>query len=127
MRIDDIEEILRDEPEIWDDEPRKNIFGYPTRPLYRELGARLQEWMLTGYFDYKTSLPINKTYFKYLSNNDNELSRISILITMYLIHSSACPSKALPKYFMLDEVEENWKRYVYTCVFIHEKLFFKYT
>jgi hypothetical protein len=42
---EDVEEVC--DTSYYEDEPRKSIFGYPTRPLYRELGAMLYLWIGT--------------------------------------------------------------------------------
>ena len=44
----DIDELLRDSEDIVDRCPRETIFGYPTRPLCRELGTMLQLWTNSG-------------------------------------------------------------------------------
>jgi len=44
----DIEQLLKDSDDIVDKCPRDTIFGYPTRPLYRELGTMLQLWLDSG-------------------------------------------------------------------------------
>lgn len=44
----DIEELLRDDEKIVEVKAREHIAGYPTRPLYREIGQQLSQWLLTG-------------------------------------------------------------------------------
>lgn len=44
----DIAELLKDSQDITDACPRDTVFGYPTRPLYRELGNMLQLWFDSG-------------------------------------------------------------------------------
>lgn len=43
----DIEELLAENAKITEENPRKSITGYPTRPLYVELGARFNQWYST--------------------------------------------------------------------------------
>lgn len=52
----DIEEILKDDEKMVEDkcEDDASCVGYPTRPLYVEIGQRLTQWLLTG------SSPIEK-------------------------------------------------------------------
>ena len=45
----DVDELLKDSDDIVDQRPRETIFGYPTRPLYRELGSMLQLWFDSGW------------------------------------------------------------------------------
>ena len=45
---DDLTELLREEEDIIEEKSRESIIGYPTRPLYRELGSQLQQWLDTG-------------------------------------------------------------------------------
>lgn len=51
----DIEQLLKDSDDIVDKCPRDTIFGYPTRPLYRELGTMLQLWLDSGWEVYDLS------------------------------------------------------------------------
>ena len=44
----DIEELLRDDEKIVEAKAREHIAGYPTRPLYREIGQQLSQWLLRG-------------------------------------------------------------------------------
>jgi len=44
----DIAELLKDSDDVTDACPRVTVFGYPTRPLYRELGSMLQLWFDSG-------------------------------------------------------------------------------
>ena len=46
---DDVRELLRDDIDINDDLPRTSIFGYPTRPLCREISNIIYIWMVTKY------------------------------------------------------------------------------
>ena len=48
LTVSDIDELLKDSEDIVDRCPRETIFGYPTRPLYRELGRMLQRWFHSG-------------------------------------------------------------------------------
>ena len=45
----DIDELLKESVDVIDKYPRETIFGYPTRPLYRDLGNMLQKWFDCGY------------------------------------------------------------------------------
>ncbi|KAK2169847.1 hypothetical protein LSH36_6g01092 [Paralvinella palmiformis] len=45
---DDINELLIDDSEIIDESPRPDIYGYPSRPLHREISSILHIWMITG-------------------------------------------------------------------------------
>ena len=48
LTLTDIDELLKDSNDIADKCPRETVFGYPTRPLYRELGSMLQLWLDSG-------------------------------------------------------------------------------
>lgn len=48
LSLTDIDELLKESDDIVDRCPREAIFGYPTRPLYRELGSMLQLWFDSG-------------------------------------------------------------------------------
>jgi len=48
LTLCDISELINDSSDVADRCPRETIFGYPTRPLYRELGSMLQMWFHSG-------------------------------------------------------------------------------
>ena len=48
LTSDDLQELLLDGDDVMDAEPRKTIVGYPTRPLYREIGSVLATWAEFG-------------------------------------------------------------------------------
>jgi len=48
LTLTDIDELLKDSNDIVDECPRETVFGYPTRPLYHELGSMLQLWFDSG-------------------------------------------------------------------------------
>lgn len=52
MPDEDIKELLDSGEDITDDYVRKGIFGYPTRPLYKDLSQKFHEWMDTKYYDF---------------------------------------------------------------------------
>ena len=52
MPDEDIEELLDSSEDITDDYVRKGVFGYPTRPLYRDISQKLSEWMKTKYYTF---------------------------------------------------------------------------
>ncbi len=59
MSQEDINEMLSEE---WaEPDHRKSIFGFPTRPLYREVGNMLQHWFDNKYVNVwsaRTSLSV---------------------------------------------------------------------
>ena len=46
---DDINELLMETVDMVDDQPRDSITGYPTRPLYRDIGTILNSWLQTRF------------------------------------------------------------------------------
>ena len=48
LTSDDLQELLLNDDDVIDAEPRKTIVGYPTRPLYREVGSLLAAWAESG-------------------------------------------------------------------------------
>ena len=49
LTSDDIDELLTEDADTIEDAPRETIIGYPTRPLYREIGTTLNRWLQTRY------------------------------------------------------------------------------
>jgi len=48
LTSEDIDALLDETPDLVDEQPRNNIVGYPTRPLYRDIGSMIQIWYDTG-------------------------------------------------------------------------------
>ena len=48
----DVQQLLRDDEESNDEKPRDTIAGYPTYPLYRDIGTMLDSWANSGYGHY---------------------------------------------------------------------------
>jgi len=48
LEKEDIAELLQEDERNTESAARQSIVGYPTRPLYRELGTRMQQWYDTG-------------------------------------------------------------------------------
>lgn len=45
---EDLFEILNDDCNTLDEKERESIIGYPSRPLFKDIGNRMREWMDTG-------------------------------------------------------------------------------
>lgn len=79
----DIEELLRDDEKIVEVNAREHIAGYPTRPLYREIGQQLSQWLLTGFCPVE-----NLPHYALLDEHDYILKRKEMIakITPKLEH-----------------------------------------
>jgi hypothetical protein len=71
---EDITELLLESPDIVEVCPRDGIVGYPTRPLYRELGNMLQLWFNSGLCPI-AQLP----HFDLLDEKDYVLNRTQVI------------------------------------------------